>query len=69
MLRIVLILSLVLCLPALAADWSSYTNHRFGYALAVPADFAGQDLANADLSGAGPLIGDREHVFGSNHAG
>ena len=35
--------------PALAEDWGSYANPRFGYAVAVPPGFAGEgEAANGD---------------------
>ena len=40
--RLLLALLLLLPLPAMAADWSHYTNVRFGYAIDVPPGFTAQ---------------------------
>ena len=39
------LLPLLLASATPAADWSTYENARFGYAIAVPADFAGSGEA------------------------
>ena len=44
--RFLLALLLTLtCTAAIAADWGSYDNSRFGYAIAVPPGFAGEGVA------------------------
>ena len=45
--RSLILLALFLCSPAaLAADWGSYDNARFGYAIAVPPGFSGAGEAD-----------------------
>jgi hypothetical protein len=45
--RIILFALLALIVsPALAADWGSYENGRFGYVVAVPPDFSGSGEAD-----------------------
>jgi len=54
--------------PALAADWGSYENARFGYVVAVPPDFSGSGEAD---NGDGQLFTSRDgtqtlRVYGGN---
>lgn len=54
--------------PALAADWGSYENARFGYVAAVPPDFSGSGEAD---NGDGQLFTSRDgtqtlRVYGGN---
>lgn len=42
MLRIIALAALLLATPAMAQYWGHYANTRFGYAIDVPPDFAGQ---------------------------
>lgn len=44
--RLLLALLLLLPLPATAAEWSHYTNARFGYAIDVPPGFVAQGEAD-----------------------
>src|SRR3569833_3369173 len=44
--RLLLALLLLLPLPATAAEWSHYTNVRFGYAIDVPPGFVAQGEAD-----------------------
>jgi len=45
--RSLILLVLFLCIPAaLAADWGSYANARFGYAIGVPPGFSGEGEAD-----------------------
>ncbi len=45
--RYLLLFALFFCVPAaLAADWSSYDNARFGYAIGVPPGFSGAGEAD-----------------------
>src|SRR5258705_124859 len=44
--RIVLALLLLFTAPAFAAEWSVYSNERFGYAIEVPPDFVPQPEAD-----------------------
>lgn len=47
--HILTLLFALLVSPVLAADWGSYENARFGYVVAVPADFDwGDEAANGD---------------------
>lgn len=54
--------------PALAADWGSYENARFGYAVAVPPEFSGSGEAD---NGDGQVFTSRDgtqtlSVYGGN---
>jgi hypothetical protein len=43
---LILALSLLLAVPALAQVWGTYTNDRFGYIIAIPPGFHGQGEAD-----------------------
>ena len=67
--RTILIALLTLIItPVLAADWGSYVNARFGYAVAVPPEFSGGGEAD---NGDGQVFTSRDgtqtlRVYGGN---